>query len=348
MKILVTGGAGFIGSNYVRRRFENYPQDDIFVLDALTYAGNLDNLTGILDDKRITFINEDIANKKFIEDLFEKEKFDIVVNFAAETHVDRSITGPSIFVLTNILGTHNLLEASRLNGVKKFHQISTDEVYGDLGDTKNTFFTEETPLAPSSPYSASKASADLLVRSYFETYQMPVTISRCSNNYGPYQFPEKLIPYFFKLISGNKSVPVYGDGLNVRDWLYVEDHCIAVDFILEKGRIGDVYNIGGNSEKTNLQITKCLLNFFGKNDDAIVYVEDRLGHDRRYAIDSSKMKNDLGWEPSVSFEEGIAKTFDWYEKNKDWLSALEDKVGDREYKKISKKPLFAYKKVEVS
>src|SRR3989338_1322460 len=306
-KILITGGAGFIGSNYAHYRAENHPGDEIFVLDKLTYAGNRDNLA----DLKVNFVQGDIADKAFIDDFFSKEKFDKVVNFAAETHVDRSITGPSIFVLTNIVGTHNLLEASRLNGVKRYHQVSTDEVYGDLGTDSKDFFTETTPIAPNCPYAASKASADLLVRSYFETYQMPVTISRCSNNYGPYQFPEKLIPYFFRLISENKEVPVYGDGKNVRDWLYVVDHCRAIDVVLEEGRLGEVYNVGGNNEKTNLEITKFLLNFLGKDESLIRFVDDRLAHDRRYAIDATKIKNELGWEPSVDFAEGIQKTFNW-------------------------------------
>ncbi len=339
MKILITGGAGFIGSNYVHFRFENYPEDEIFILDKLTYAGNLDNLRNIVDEKRVHFVQGDIADKDFVNNFFEQEEFDAVVNFAAETHVDRSITGPSIFVLTNIVGTHNLLEAARLNGVKRFHQVSTDEVYGDLGTDSTDLFTEETPIAPNCPYAASKASADLLVRSYFETYQMGVTISRCSNNYGPYQFPEKLIPYFFRLISEDKPVPVYGDGKNVRDWLYVIDHCRAIDTILENGRIGEAYNIGGNNEKTNLEITKFLLEFLGRDESLITYVDDRLAHDRRYAIDASKMKNELGWEPSVDFPEGISKTFDWYKNNADWVAKLTDKIEERKHSKISSKPL---------
>lgn len=339
MKILITGGAGFIGSNYVHFRFENYPEDEIFILDKLTYAGNLDNLRNIIDEKRVHFVQGDIADKDFVNNFFEQERFDAVVNFAAETHVDRSITGPSIFVLTNIVGTHNLLEAARLNGVKRFHQVSTDEVYGDLGTDSTDLFTEETPIAPNCPYAASKASADLLVRSYFETYQMGVTISRCSNNYGPYQFPEKLIPYFFRLISEDKPVPVYGDGKNVRDWLYVIDHCRAIDTILENGRIGEAYNIGGNNEKTNLEITKFLLEFLGRDESLITYVDDRLAHDRRYAIDASKMKNELGWEPSVDFPEGISKTFDWYKNNADWVAKLTDKIEERKHSKISSKPL---------
>lgn len=339
MKILITGGAGFIGSNYAHYRFENHPQDEIYVLDKLTYAGNLDNIAELLKEPRFHFVQGDIADKAFVEDLFAKEKFDTVVNFAAETHVDRSITGPSIFVQTNIVGTHNLLEAARLNGVKRYHQVSTDEVYGDLGTDTTDLFTEHTSIAPNCPYAASKASADLLVRSYFETYEMPVTISRCSNNYGPYQFPEKLVPYFFRLISEGKPVPVYGDGKNVRDWLYVIDHCRAIDMILEKGKLGDVYNIGGNNERTNLQITKFLLEFLGKDESLITYVDDRRAHDRRYAIDSTKIQNELGWKPSVNFTEGIQKTFDWYQAHKEWAEKLMSKIEDRKHKVVSKTPL---------
>jgi len=339
MKVLITGGAGFIGSNYAHYRFEKYLEDEIFVLDKLTYAGNLDNLSKLMDEERFTFIKGDIADKDFVNKLFEKEKFDYVVNFAAETHVDRSISEPSIFVITNIVGTQNLLEASRLNDVKRYHQVSTDEVYGDLGIDSSDYFLEDTPLAPNCPYAASKASADLMIRSYFETYKMPVSISRCSNNYGPYQFPEKLIPYFFKLISENKKVPVYGDGKNVRDWLFVLDHCRAIDLILENGKIGDVYNIGGNNEKTNLEITKILLDFLGKDESLIYFVNDRLAHDRRYAIDASKMKNDLGWEPSVTFEEGIEKTFKWYESNQEWTDKLMHHLEDIEHGEISDEPL---------
>ncbi len=341
MKILITGGAGFIGSNFVHYRFENYSEDEIYVLDKLTYAGNLDNLSDIIDDSRVHFVQGDINDKAFVDQLFEKEKFDVVVNFAAETHVDRSITGPSIFVLTNIVGTHNLLEASRLNGVKRFHQVSTDEVYGDLGTDSKDYFTESTPIAPNCPYAASKASADLLVRSYFETYQMPVTISRCSNNYGPYQFPEKLVPYFFRLIAEDKPVPVYGDGKNVRDWLYVIDHCSAIDMILARGRVGEVYNVGGNNEKTNLEITKFLLQFLGKDESLITYVNDRLAHDRRYAIDSTKLQNELDWKPSVNFAEGIQKTFDWYKSHEEWAKKLMDKLEERKHQTVSKTPLSA-------
>lgn len=339
MKILITGGAGFIGSNYAHFRAEKHPDDEIFVLDKLTYAGNLDNLADLMGHVNFHFVQGDIADKGFVEALFEKEKFDAVVNFAAETHVDRSIESPSIFVMTNIVGTHNLLEAARLNGVKRYHQVSTDEVYGDLGTDSKDFFTELTPIAPNCPYAASKASADLLVRSYFETYEMPVTISRCSNNYGPYQFPEKLIPYFFRLIAENKPLPVYGDGLNVRDWLYVIDHCIAIDLVLEKGRIGDVYNVGGNNERTNLEITKFLLEFFGKDESLITYVNDRLAHDRRYAIDSSKLQRELGWKPSVTFGEGIAKTFEWYKAHEEWVAKLMGKLEERKHKVVSREPL---------
>ncbi len=324
-KILITGGAGFIGSNYAHYRFENHPNDEIVVLDKLTYAGNLDNLSDLMKESRFKFVQGDIANQEFVEKLFGDEKFDIVVNFAAETHVDRSIKTPRIFVETNIIGTFNLLEATRQNAVGRYHQVSTDEVYGDLGSNSKDFFTETTPLAPNCPYAATKASADILVRSFFETYKMPVTISRCSNNYGPYQFPEKLIPYFFRLLSENKKVPVYGDGQNVRDWLYVVDHCRAIDMILEKGRHGEVYNVGGNNERTNLEITQALLEFFGKDESQIEHVEDRLAHDRRYAIDSGKLQGELGWKPSVTFKEGIAKTFEWYKGNEEWVR----KLGER-------------------
>lgn len=339
MKVLITGGAGFIGSNYTYYRFENHPKDEIFVLDKLTYAGNLENLDKLKNESRFNFVQGDITDKDFIDALFEKEKFDIVVHFAAETHVDRSITGPDIFVQTNIVGTHNLLHAARANNVMRYHQVSTDEVYGDLGTDSTDLFSETTPISPNCPYAASKASADLLVQSYFETYNMPVTISRCSNNYGPYQFPEKLIPYFFRLISENKPVPVYGDGENVRDWLFVLDHCRAIDLIVSNGTIGEVYNIGGNNEKTNLEITKFLLEFLGKDESLIFYVDDRLAHDRRYAIDATKIKNELGWEPSVDFNEGIKVTFDWYKDNEEWSLKLMENLEERKHKKVSKTPL---------
>lgn len=341
MKILVTGGAGFIGSNYAHYHCDKYPGDEIVVLDKLTYAGNLENLADLVGTANFRFVQGDIADKDFVDGFFAEEKFDTVINFAAETHVDRSITGPSIFVLTNIVGTQNLLEAARINGVGRYHQVSTDEVYGDLGIDSTDLFTEQTPIAPNCPYAASKASADLLVRSYFETYRMPVTISRCSNNYGPYQFPEKLIPYFFRLILEDKPVPVYGDGKNVRDWLFVLDHCRAIDLIVKSGKIGEVYNIGGNNEKTNLEITKFLLNFLGRDESLITYVDDRAAHDRRYAIDASKIERELGWKPSVNFHEGIDYTFKWYREHEEWAEHLMDKLEERKHKKVSASPLQA-------
>jgi len=321
-KVLITGGAGFIGSNYVYYRLEHHPHDDIVVLDKLTYAGNLNSIQGLIDEQKIRFVEGDIADQEFVSDFFEDEGFDVVVNFAAETHVDRSIIDPHIFVQTNIVGTHNLLLASRENGVKRYHQISTDEVYGDLGTGSSDYFTESTPIDPNCPYAATKAGADVLVQSYFETYKMPVTISRCSNNYGPYQFPEKLIPFFFNLARQDKPLPVYGDGMNVRDWLYVVDHCHAIDLIVESDKHGEVYNIGGHNEFTNLEITKSILNFLGKSEDLITFVEDRKAHDQRYAMDPSKIERELGWKPSVTFEEGIQKTFEWYEKNEGWVADI--------------------------
>ena len=342
-KILITGGAGFIGSNYAHYRVNRHPDDMIVVLDKLTYAGNRENLAE-LEKKtakgkaNLRFVQGDIADRSFIEQFFAQEKFDTVVNFAAETHVDRSIHDPGIFVRTNINGTFALLEACRSFGNIRYHQVSTDEVYGDLGSGSTNFFTESTPLAPNCPYAASKAAADLLVRSYYETYKMPVTISRCSNNYGPYQFPEKLIPYFFYLMTNDKPVPVYGDGLNVRDWLYVVDHCAAIDLIVQGGRMGEVYNIGGHEERTNLDITKTLLKFFGKNDELIFYVDDRVAHDRRYAMDPSKIEHELGWKPTVTFEEGIAKTFAWYEANRAWSESVREHMQERRHKVLSKEP----------
>jgi dTDP-glucose 4,6-dehydratase len=337
-KILITGGAGFIGSNYVRYHSGKYPDDKIFVLDKLTYAGNLDNIQDLIDAGQTTFVQTDIADKEALNKLFSQEKFDTVINFAAETHVDRSIIDPHIFVLTNVVGTHNLLLASRENDVTRYHQISTDEVYGDLGTGSKDYFTEQTPINPNCPYAASKAAADLLVLSYFETYKMPITISRCSNNYGPYQFPEKLIPLFFKLAGQNKPLPVYGDGRNIRDWLYVLDHCRAIDLIVQSKKYGEVYNIGGHNEYTNLEITKIILKNLGKSEDLITYVEDRKAHDRRYAMDPSKIEAELGWKPSVTFEEGIAKTFDWYGANQEWVSKLESKIVLPEFKTFSKNP----------
>jgi len=338
-KILITGGAGFIGSNFTHYYLEKHPEDQVMVVDRLTYAGNLDNLKDLENNEKYWFIEADIADAKIINNLFDRERFDIVVNFAAETHVDRSIESPSIFVMTNVVGTQTLLEACRNFGVSRYHQISTDEVYGDLGIDSKNFFTEKTALSPNCPYAASKAAADLIVLSYFETYKLPATVSRCSNNYGPYQFPEKLIPYFFRLISENKPVPIYGDGKNVRDWLYVIDHCKAIDLILEKGIPGEIYNIGGHNEKTNLEITQILLKFLGKNDDLITFVNDRLAHDRRYAIDASKIEKELGWKPSVTFEEGIAKTFEWYKNHQQWWEDLIKKTDERKFTQVSKSPL---------
>ncbi len=320
--ILITGGAGFIGSNFARYYYNTYPNAKITVLDKLTYAGNRDNIQDLEADPRFKFVQGDIVNQQFLDSLFESNLFDCVVNFAAETHVDRSIIDPHVFIETNVIGTHNLLISAKQFGVKRFHQISTDEVYGDLGDTIDTYFTEETPLDPTMPYAASKASADMIVMSYFNTYGMSVSISRCSNNYGPYQYPEKLVPYFFRLASQDKPLPVYGDGLNIRDWLYVEDHCIAIDLIISKAKPGSVYNIGGHNEKTNLEITRIILEFLGKDSSLINYVEDRKAHDRRYAIDPSKITADLGWSPTIKFEDGIKLTFEWYNNNQAWWEKL--------------------------
>lgn len=313
-KILITGGAGFIGSNFTHYVVKLGTYDEICVLDNLTYAGNLENITGLIDSMRIKFVKGDIANKKFVFDLFKEEKFDYVANFAAETHVDRSIMDSSIFVMTNIVGTQNLLEASKEFGLKRYHQISTDEVYGDLGFGSKNYFTERTPINPSSPYSASKAGADMLVMAFWRTYKLPVTISRCSNNYGRFQFPEKLIPCLFHLASKNKPLPLYGSGENVRDWLYVEDHCEAVELILHKSKPGEIYNIGGHNEIKNIDIAKMILKFLKKPENLITFVTDRLGHDERYAIDASKIEKTLGWNPKFTFERGIAKTFELMSK----------------------------------
>jgi len=316
MKLLVTGGAGFIGSNFVRYMVNKYPEYTIYNLDLLTYAGNLENLKDIEDKPNYKFVKGDIADRTFVQELFEKEQFDYVLNFAAESHVDRSITNPEIFVQTNIQGTLALLDAARAIGVKKYLQVSTDEVYGTLGETG--YFTEETPLAPNSPYSASKTGADLLVRAYNETYGLPVNITRCSNNYGPYHFPEKLIPLMIINALHDKELPIYGDGLNVRDWLHVEDHCQAIDLVLHKGRDGEVYNVGGNNERTNIDIVKTILKQLDKPESLIKFVTDRPGHDRRYAIDATKLRTELGWEPKYTFETGIKQTIDWYLNNKEW------------------------------
>ncbi len=319
MNVLVTGGAGFIGSNFIFYMLKKYPAYRIVCLDLLTYAGNLSTLAPIIDNPRFKFVKGDITDRKLVNNLFKEERFDYVVNFAAESHVDRSIEDPGIFLKTNILGTQVLMDASRIYGVKRFHQVSTDEVYGDLPlDRPDLFFTEETPLHTSSPYSASKAAADLLVHAYHRTYKLPVTISRCSNNYGPYQFPEKLIPLMISRALKNESLPVYGKGENVRDWLYVEDHCNAIDLIIHKGKDGEVYNIGGHNEKTNLEVVKIILKELSKPESLITFVKDRAGHDLRYAIDPSKAKRELGWEPFTSFDVGIKKTIRWYLDNRSW------------------------------
>ena len=321
MKLLVTGGAGFIGSCFVRHILNKYSDYKIINLDALTYCGNIENLKDIENNPNYEFVQGNICDKKLVRELIEN--VDCVVNFAAESHVDNSIKRPEIFIETNVQGTLNLLQASKELGVDRFLQVSTDSVYGTLG--KTGYFYETTPLAPNSPYSASKASADLLVRAYYETYKLPVLNTRCSNNYGPYQYPEKLIPFFIsKLLKGEK-VPVYGDGLNVRDWLYVYDHCEAIDTVLHKGKIGEVYNIGGHNEKTNLEITHLILDAMGKDESSIIYVADRLGHDRRYAISNDKISNELGWSPSITFEKGIKLTIDWYLSNQDWIKHIENK-----------------------
>lgn len=321
MKLVVTGGAGFIGSCFIRHMLNKYPDYKIVNLDALTYCANLKNLKDIENNPNYTFIHGDIRDSKLATELFENA--DACINFAAESHVDNSILNPFVFVETNVNGTLNLLACAREAGLSRYLQVSTDEVYGTLGESG--YFTEETPLAPNSPYSASKASADLLARAYFETYKLPVVTTRCSNNYGPYQFPEKLIPLFISNLLNNKKVPVYGDGMNVRDWLYVYDHCSAIDAVLHNGREGEVYNIGGNNEKTNMEITKILIDAMGKDETSIEYVKDRLGHDRRYAIDSTKIQRELGWQPSVTFEKGIKLTIDWYLNNQDWIKELSER-----------------------
>ena len=314
-KMLITGGAGFIGSNFIHYILSKYNDYQVINLDKLTYAANLDNLKDIEDNKNYRFIHGDIADQEFIFKLFENEKFDIVINFAAESHVDNSILNPQIFTITNILGTQVLLDACRKYNIKRFHQVSTDEVYGELPlDDKSILFTEKTPLNPSSPYSASKASADMLVKSYYRTYSLPITISRCSNNYGPYQHLEKLIPLMISKAINNDNLPVYGNGLNVRDWLHVYDHCTAIDLIIHEGKIGEIYNIGGNNEKSNIGVVKIILKELGKSEKLIKYVNDRPGHDLRYAIDSTKIKTTLNWKPVYSFEKGILDTIKWYTK----------------------------------
>lgn len=319
MTIIVTGGAGFIGSNFVFHMLQAHPDYRIVCLDKLTYAGNLSTLEPVLQQDNFRFVKADICDRQAVDKLFQEEKPDIVVNFAAESHVDRSIENPGIFLETNIMGTAVLMDACRKYGIQRYHQVSTDEVYGDLPlDRPDLFFTEETPLHTSSPYSSSKAGADLLVMAYYRTYGLPVTISRCSNNYGPYHFPEKLIPLMIANALADKPLPVYGNGENVRDWLYVEDHCRAIDLIIHNGKVGEVYNVGGHNEKRNIDIVRIICQELGKPESLIVHVEDRKGHDRRYAIDPAKIHRELGWLPETKFEDGIKKTIKWYLEHKKW------------------------------
>lgn len=334
MKVLITGGAGFIGSNFVYYMMEKHPDYKLVCLDLLTYAGNIKTLKKAQKNKKFKFIKGDIADRESVYKLFEAEKFDFVVNFAAESHVDRSIENPEIFLITNILGTQVLLDASRKFGVKRYHQVSTDEVYGDLPlDRPDLLFTEETHIHTSSPYSASKASADLLVLAYHRTYGLPVTISRCSNNYGPYHFPEKLIPLMITRALAGNSLPVYGEGLNIRDWIYVKDHCSAIDLIVHNGTVGEVYNVGGHNERTNIDVVKTILKQLNKPDNLIEYVKDRAGHDLRYAIDSSKIYHELGWIPETEFDDGIKMTVEWYMNNRSWW----EDILSGEYKDYYKK-----------
>ena len=321
MKLLVTGGAGFIGSCFIRHTLKKHPDYKIINLDALTYSGNIENLEDVKQNSNYTFVHGNICDRNLVRELVRE--VDCVINFAAESHVDNSIKNPFIFIETNVQGTLNLLSASLENKIERYLQVSTDEVYGTLG--KTGYFYETTPLAPNSPYSASKASADMLTRAYFETYKLPALNTRCSNNYGPYQYPEKLIPFFISRLLKGQKVPVYGDGLNVRDWLYVYDHCGAIDTVLHKGKVGEVSNIGGHNEKTNMEITRLILDAMGKDESSIEYVADRLGHDRRYAISNDKITSQLGWQPSVTFEEGIKMTIQWYLDNQEWIRAIENK-----------------------
>ena len=322
-KYLITGGAGFIGGNFCHYMVNSYPNDNFVCLDALTYAGNLETLEPIINKPNFKFVHGNICNRDLVYDLFAKEKFDYVINFAAESHVDRSILNPSIFLETNIIGTSVLLDACNKYGIKRYHQVSTDEVYGDLPlDRPDLLFTENTPIHTSSPYSASKASADLLVLAYHRTYKLPVTISRCSNNYGPYHFPEKLIPLMIKKTLANEPLPVYGNGANVRDWLHVYDHCTAIDLIVKKGKDGEVYNVGGHNEKSNLKVVKTILNALNKPESLISYVKDRPGHDLRYAMDPTKLMTELGWKPKYTFETGIKETIKWNLDNQDWINHI--------------------------
>ena len=326
MTLLVTGGAGFIGANFIFYMLKKHPRDRIICLDKLTYAGCRDTLVPALSQTNFRFVKGDICDHGVVGSLFREEHPDIVVNFAAESHVDRSIRGPEIFLQTNIIGTAALMDACREYGLVRFHQVSTDEVYGDLPlDRPDLLFAETSPLHASSPYSGSKAAADLLVLAYHRTYNLPVTISRCSNNYGPYQFPEKLIPLMINRAMADKPLPVYGDGLQIRDWLHVSDHCAAIEAVLERGRIGEIYNIGGHSEKTNLEVVRLILSEMGKPESLIAHVQDRPGHDRRYAINNTKITSELGWKPAYSFECGIRDTVRWYQDNQDWLRSAGQK-----------------------
>ena len=319
MKIIVTGGAGFIGGNFVHYMLKTHPEDRIICLDCLTYAGNLATLAPVMDNPNFRFCKVDITDREAVYKVFEEESPDVVINFAAESHVDRSIENPGVFLNTNIMGTAVMMDACRKYGIKRYHQVSTDEVYGDLPlDRPDLFFTESTPIHTSSPYSASKASADLLVMAYHRTFGLPVTISRCSNNYGPYHFPEKLIPLMIANALADKPLPVYGEGINVRDWLYVEDHCRAIDLIVRKGRVGEVYNVGGHNEMRNIDIVRIILKELGKPESLITYVKDRAGHDMRYAIDPAKIHEELGWLPETKFADGIKKTIRWYLENREW------------------------------
>ena len=323
MKFLITGGAGFIGSNYCHYVVNKYPEDQFVCLDALTYAGNYNNIKSLEEKDNFKFVHGDITDRDLVDKLFAEEKFDVVINFAAESHVDNSIKNPGIFLTTNIIGTQVLMDASLKYGVKRYHQVSTDEVYGDLPlDRPDLLFTEDTPIHTSSPYSSSKAGADLLVGAYHRTFGLPTTISRCSNNYGPYQFPEKLIPVIFSKAIKDEKVPVYGTGENVRDWIHVHDHNVGVDLIVRNGKVGEVYNLGGHSERTNLTVVKTILKQLGKSEDLIEFVADRKGHDLRYAIDSSKVEKELGWERTYTFEDGIKETIDWYLNNQDWVNNI--------------------------
>lgn len=328
-KVLITGGAGFIGSNFVKYMLEKYPDYEIVNLDALTYCGNLENLEDIEGNPNYTFVKGDIQDEELVDSLVKDT--DYIVHFAAESHVDRSIEDPQIFIKTNIIGTQVLLDAAKKHNIKKFLQVSTDEVYGSLG--KEGYFTEESPLQANSPYSASKAGADLMVRAYGETFGLPINITRCSNNYGPYQFPEKLIPLMISNALEDKELPVYGDGKNIRDWLHVYDHCTAIDLVLHNGKLGEVYNIGGHNEKENIEIVKLILKELGKSESLIKFVKDRLGHDRRYAIDSTKITEELGWKPKYTFETGIIETINWYLDNQDWI----EKVKSGEYQEYYEK-----------